>query len=662
MTEAQKDEQMVTVNGVAMRISEMYQRYMRAEQAISKKKSLWRILDIYDRGDQWKDANVPPWIPKPVTNYVRYIRTIKRANLATNIPMVHTTPLEDQFAETINKLQKAYEHVWKWEKVPRIVRWTIDRGLLRGTAIAYVYDDRSYVGGVYKPGQQGVNRLYQGKICVKNWKLQDFNIDPDALTIQEAKFIDATETLPLNNIKRNPQFRKYCKKEGTLDQLDALTADQLERETLGVFQRDYTPGDGTANDKDYMATLHAHWERYITEQGKWQLDVTYYLRNTDFYLYRIENVKPSIYPFAAYLDEQEDEQFHGSSTVMDFLENQRIINKTAQTFSIIGTMHQNPQKVVTRSSGINAQEVGMVGTLPGKTWTTNDVDPAKSIHWSTPPEIPKALFDVDNAMKQDIRETTGVNEAYTGESVGSLTTSTGVRSLIDRASVRDRDKMKQIDAFVEDLSYLIMQVILYKWQDERPIPTRNSDGTVNADTYTPVAADIADQLEWMCECDTYAIAPATQEGRKNDAKELLDIQGKYGFSPALLTPQEFIKMGNYSDNEKILKRMKADLELQAKQQKEAPPKIVPNGDIAFNISSKDPQVIFDTIQQMLQNQQVTTQNNLELTAQHLGNGLATNPQQQQQQGVGAPQAQQGGAPSGSADPTAMAAMTAGGIG
>jgi hypothetical protein len=66
------------------------------------------------------------------------------------------------------------------------------------------------------------------------------------------------------------------------------------------------------------------------------------------FVYRIDDFKPSIYPFAVLYDEEEDNSFWGTSTAMDMLENQKIINKTAQAASIIGTLHQNPQKVVLR--------------------------------------------------------------------------------------------------------------------------------------------------------------------------------------------------------------------------------------------------------------------------------------------------------------------------
>ena len=99
------------------KIKIMTQRYRKAEDSVSQKHKLWAELDMFDRGEQWKNASIPAWIPKPVTNYIRYVRQLKRANLASAISKAHFLPLNPQYAEQVEKLQKAYDHVWEVENV-----------------------------------------------------------------------------------------------------------------------------------------------------------------------------------------------------------------------------------------------------------------------------------------------------------------------------------------------------------------------------------------------------------------------------------------------------------------------------------------------------------------------------------------------------------------
>jgi len=240
---------------------------------------------------------------------------------------------------------------------------------------------------------------------------------------------------------------------------------------------------------------------------------------------------------------------------MDMLENQKIINKTAQAAAIIGTLHQNPQKVVLRDSGINAAEMSRTGTLPGKVWTSNVPNAVETIQ---PPDIPKGLFDIEDRMKQDIKDMAGINEAYIGQSVGSLTTSTGVDSLIERSTIRDKDKSLQIDQFVEDLSNIIVQFIIIYWKEPRPIMTRQANGQPQFEQWTPLSPMVAENLEWRMRSDVYAKAPVTAASRSQQADALMQLQGQFQYDPPIITPEEWIELKDFPNKEDILARMQQD--------------------------------------------------------------------------------------------------------
>lgn len=543
------------------RINRYTMRFQKAEAAVQPKHAKWAELDAFDRGEQWKNVSLPPWIPKPVANYIRYTRQLKRANLATSIPRATFIPLTPEDQEFVGRLQKAYNHVWETERIDRTVRRCIDRSLLQGSSVVYVYNDDDYIGGKYKDGGK-TNKLYQGRIKVKRIPNANIFFDPDETEdLQNCKYIELTDITPLSQVKRNPAYRRYCKQNGTLKKLDELTVETIsgsDSENGLIYDRDIKPGHtGAAVSGDEDVTVHCHMERYMTEEGRWQLDMSYYLYNTDFFLLRLEDVKPSRYPLAKLNDEDEEGELWGHSQAMDQLEIQKIINKTAQTASIIATLHQNPQKVVDRNSGINAQELARTGTLPGKVWVSN-TDVQKSIHNVQPPDIPRGLFEVEDRMKQDIREMTGVNEAYTGQSVGSLTTSSGVNSLIERATIRDKDKMIQIDEFVEEISDLIVQLILYSWKDERPVTETSPNGEPIFSMYEPISEEDAENIEWRVKVDVYAKAPTTQASRRQQADTLMQMQGQFQYNPPIITPEEWIQFQDFDMKEDILRRMEHD--------------------------------------------------------------------------------------------------------
>jgi hypothetical protein len=539
-------------------VQKMFQRFRRAEQGMGAKHSKWKMIDTFDRGEQWKNANLPPWVPKPVNNMIRYFRTLKRANLASAIPKSTFYPIMPDYTEQVRRLQDAYDHIWEAEKIPRVVRKCVDRAIAQGTGIAYVYNDETYIGGVYYEKDDPRNIMYQGRICAKWWANTNFFIDPDAYRLKDAKFMETTEVLPLDYIRKNKKFIEYA---GKL-KLQGMKGDQVDNEDSSdgtIFDRDNKPTDtgmGRTDGED-MATLHCHWERYLNDEGRWQLDCTYYTRNNHFILYKIEDVKPNCYPFAVIYYEEEEQDFWGTGLSEDVLDNQQVINKADQTASIIGVLHQNPQKVVSRESGINAQELAKFGSLPGRVWTTN-TDPQNSIHHVEPPDIPKGLFELSDRVKSDMRETVGITESYTGESVGSLTTSTGVNSLIERATVRDKDKMIQIDDFIEDLSDIIVKFVLYSWKDKRPIMKTNPNGTPAFGVYEPIDELDADNLEYRVKSDVYARAPVTQAMKKQQADQLMQLQGQFNFNPPIITPEEWIILQDFENKADILRRMEDD--------------------------------------------------------------------------------------------------------
>lgn len=641
-------------------IDRYFLRYTKAEAALSGKRQAWAVLDQFDRGEQWKDAVIPPWIPKPMTNLIRYLRTVKRANLASALPKCTFISLYEEDTEAINRLENAYNHVWEWEHVPRTLRRCIDRALLHGTSIAYVYEDTNYVKGKYFKPSDAANQLFQGNICVKQWPHTNFFPDPDAYRLNDCKFIETTEAaVPLSSIKNNPVYVKYVEDTypDAAELWSNMRGDKLERTTSAmgtIYRRDNSPGQGgEAITGDEMMTVHCHYERYMVAKGKWQLDISYYTANNDFFLYRKENAKPNVYPFAVYYDEEEDQDFWGTSMGMDALENQKVINKTSQTASIIATMHQNPQKVVTKASGINGQELARTGTQPGKVWTTND-DPMKSIHLVQNPDIPRGLFDMEDRMKNDIKEMNGITESYTGQNVGSLTTSTGVNSLIERATVRDKDKMLQIDAFVEDISHLIVQFIGYKWKEERPTAVPLADGTVKRDIFQPFEESALENLQWLLRCDTYAVAPMTQALRKQQADNWMMMQGQHNFQPAIITPQEWITAQGHPDQTKIMTRMKKDSEIIAKQQETSTPKISPNGDLQITMTTKDQNIISATLAELMTDAQAQQQTVTQLMQSHIQNGVNVAPGKD-----AAPAAEQSSAPQGTTGQQAMQNMVRG---
>lgn len=501
------------------------------------KDKLWMELDEFDRGEQWKNAaKMPPWVPKPVTNYVHFVKTMKKAGLSLNNPTGKLRPVSPDEIERVRKLQKGYEYAWKKSRSRMTVREVIETSRLLGTGISQIFWQETEVRG-------GKNALYEGEIGSKQIDPSIFYPDPSAYRIDDCRFIHVVEKKPVEWLKNHPMFA-----EGMKGVQPRNLADQ---EVGDIYQR-----DTTAAKDDGMIDFRQHFEKVKSDNGGWNYKVTYLAGEK--IIHTIDPLVPNCYPFATLYDFKQRKDFWGLGTCGLILENQKIINKVESIIALIGTQLQNPQTIVHRAAGINPAEVSRYGSAPGKVWESN-IPVERAMTWRKPAPIPQQLFALAETAAQNIREISGMTEAYVGQSVGSLQTSSGVNSLIDRSTLRDRDQMVDLEEFIEDYSRILIQFITTKYTETRHIRQEESQQEeVTSDSFVPFRGTDYKGINFDFFLDASSKAPISRQRQKEEANQLLTIQGQYGFDPPVITPQEYIRQSELMNADAIVQRMDRD--------------------------------------------------------------------------------------------------------
>jgi hypothetical protein len=560
---------MMEESKVLPKVQKILRRLDKSQKFKQKYIPLWKELDEFYRSDQYKNSKLPPWVPKPVTNFIHLVVTTKRAALSGENPMAMMRPQSKDDIERVRSFQKVYEWVWKKIKARSIVRDNIETAKLLGTAIAYVYwDENTGVLG-------GTNAAYEGEIRMKEIDPMNFHVDPNAYRLEDAEWVHVTE-------KRS---RTWVEKEFDVDLKEVGTQDKNFGEE---YSRDYYK----ENDKeDGMIDFHSHYERYwntdkVTEQrpkmgddqaismdgspiepemeevetdeeiGGWNYKVTYIAGTKE--VGSIDPLEPNMYPFAVLYDFKQRQEFWGRGTAGLILENQKLVNKVEGIIAMIGTLLQNPQKVITKASGINPREAMKYAFAPGHVWVTNGNDAAGAMHWQTPPDIPMALTNLAESAKENIREITGMNEAYMGQSVGSLQTSGGVNSLIDRATMRDKDQMFDIEQYVEQLTRIILGFVTSKYTEPRWIRLASKGDPEQPEDFKPYIGVAYADLEYDLDIDVSAQAPVTQARREAEMDKLFMDQYQFNVTPVMIKPQEYVKRKNMVDADELIARMDRD--------------------------------------------------------------------------------------------------------
>lgn len=517
---------------VSKNVEKILAKYEKAKRKRAKKDELWKVLDAYDRGEQWEiEGNMPSWIPKPVTNYIHLVKYTKRASLFMDNSAGKLRPVAPNDEHAVKELQLVYEFVWEKTDIKKVIRTAIETSKLLGTAIAHVYwNENTGVRG-------GTGGLYEGEIEIKDIDPACFYPDPNAFRLEDCEFVHIVERKPAEWVKK--QF-----KNEQVEQAETGAENRGE-----IYHRDFS----IEGDSNGIVDFHQHYEKVALPEGGFRYKVTYIAGDQELKV--IDELQPRRYPFAVLYDFPQRMDFWGKSTCEFILDNQKVINRVESIATMIGTLLQNPQKVIAKSSGINPEEARKYGNSPGHVWVTNG-DVSNSMKWQEPPQIPPALMNLLETAKGNVREVTGINQAYMGENVGSLQTSQGVNSLIERATMRDKDQLFDIEMFIRSLSELIIAFITTKYVEPRYLRIIG-EGQDNYEFMKFIGSDY-DLLEYDFFIDVSSKVPVSRMREQNEAKELLNMQGQYGYEVPVITPQEYMDISDFVHKDQLIKRMEQD--------------------------------------------------------------------------------------------------------
>lgn len=510
-------------------------RFQKAKRHRQKKDPKWKELDAFDRGEQWEigDVKMPPWVPKPVTNYVHLVKTTKRAALSIENPAAMLLGQSPEDHQKAKEMQKVIDFIWDKTKARMTVRDTLETAKLLGTGIVEIhYDDEN---GTVKGGKGG---KYQGEVKLKQIDPASFYPDPNAFKIEDCEYIHLVYRRPVKWVEEN------------FGVTNLKSSEQANSERGEIYNRDYSN-----EAQEDIIDLHKHYEKVANDEetGGFSYKVT--MVAGEKVVRKKQQLKPNCYPFAILYDFKQRQDFWAQSTCELILDNQKLINKVESIMALIGALLQNPQKIVNNRSGINPEEAAKYASAPGHVWMVNG-EPHTAMAWQTPPQIPQALFNLADQARMNIREITGLTEAYMGQTVGSMQTSSGVNSLIERSTMRDKDQMYDLEIFIEDLVDIMIRFIVEYYDEERIARVTGGDG--EEPEFINFKGTDFKELSYDVKVEVAAQAPITKARKQEELDKLLNMQGQYEFAPKMITAQEYMRESDFIDGQKFVERMNSE--------------------------------------------------------------------------------------------------------
>jgi hypothetical protein len=504
----------------------------------------WKELDAFDRGEQWTIAGqMPSWIPKPSTNYVSKVKRYKTGNLILEDYLGELKPLAQENEPQIWMLQRFYEQLWDKLNLKYHILDVIRTSRLLGTGILYVGWNEAYIGGTR-------GHLYQGEVLVKEIEPSTFFVDPTAFELEEALYCGTFIRTTEEHILMDPTIEdKYKKDFKERKRVYSGPSGQEDRGEI-YYNRDFS----TYQDLN-VVDLITFYEKVPNEDGiGYSIRVMYI---ADGVLIKVvDEILPNNFPFVILYQHKQRMDFWGISDCQLILPNVKMINKVQSVIGTLATLYQNPQKVVFEGSGIDPRIVSKYGNAFGLVLLSKSPDLRNAISNIEPSQIPVTLLNYIEFLKRDIEDFTGISQFASGQSTGSVQTSAGINSMIQRSLVGEQDELIMFEKFLEMVSYALLMNAVEYYTDDRVMRMKDTSPNNNFEyEYIPFKSEEFKDLMWDFSLDISNKLKNTEQNRQQIMQMLSEWQLQYSPGVPLVTPADIVKAFNPPNRDAILARI-----------------------------------------------------------------------------------------------------------
>lgn len=530
-----------------------------------------RKIDKFLNGKQWDHIKrVNANMPTPISNYIKNIRDLKAGSLfAQNYtPTITANSIGD--SEYVNKINLFLETKWKQLKYNSLINSCILDSTSYNIAIVYTGLDEEIVNGYGKENKDS-NDIQKGSPVSFLVHPTNFIKDPGAFELKDAAYAGIKEYRRLEQVKA--EFTQEKEKE----RLERFENQVSAAEKYHNDKGKYTAQDGTITiEGDYFKSgevldrlyMHSESNNYVftilyevvlLDGGQKEIYANYVIETT--LIKRVKLSWTQDLPFSILYDETTPHYFWGISTVEIVLPSQEIINKIDSIILTLAGKHQAPVTLVSKNSGIPPEVLGKYINQPGYVISVVGAQVTNVVHQITPHEISPMLINLRTIHKNAMWEVANITEAYKGDSVGSLTTSSGVSDLIAQSNKGDILRINNLENFVSDLGKKIMDVYKhliegnnkgkFSYIDPEEMDTKK-DKFINKEDFKKI------NQGYTFTIDATAKINASRSKEQKDIMTLTEIQLQYGanMKVPLVTPEEIIDALDLTNGKQIINRIR----------------------------------------------------------------------------------------------------------
>lgn len=525
--------------------------YVKDRELLAKLKDYWdtckqyyanehkkmKLLDATDRGDLWKviGAKFPKYQILPDTNYVSYIKTNILASIYTVTKGASIAPTSEEDKDLAMNLNIILENVWKRAGIGFAQFKTGERAALLNLGLTQVGWDEELSGGTG-------DAFYKGNVTVKSIDPMKFMRDPFSDSLDVAGYCMTYDNYHKSVFQKNPKykekFEEYVKekRENTGDAMD-IPVNNSKVINIGNNQKDYY-------------TLLIFWVRDGNKINE------YHTINCEKILYKKEDIKPSIFPFAELYCNLPAGALVGTSEPAKIFAS-AVANNIMDSLAFTAEYkNQRPPKYVSTTAGLNISEFAKHADDADKAFIVNG-DASKVVHYHQYPSVSPQLSTLLSNNAANMQLVTGVDARYTGRDTGSIITTGGTEEMLNRVTVIDTPKIMNYEEYAVKLTKLILYNLIefcpkrkyYFKEPNKP----NAWKSVEVDF-----PNIDNETIFDYEINISSELPKTKQRTAQMANMLMEKQMQYresGSNVDLITEEEWLMFQDLPNKEYMLERM-----------------------------------------------------------------------------------------------------------
>lgn len=519
---------------------------------------IFKILDAADHSEIWKVYNrkIPKHVQTPTANPITIIKEATKASIMPTSFQGEFRALSIDAKELALVCNKYFAMKWEAANMDAVNDEAADYAFLHGTSGVLFGWNENIVD--YADVSNYFNPAKHVQFQAKSWHPSNIFPDPSADTVEEMSYLFFAERKSKAFLKTIARFR------------DAMYA--IENATDVAHPNQNVVNDisrKSSNETVTFITCYKRVNRLAQDPTTGQIrlvpkvDVIYMAGKNILDI--SPNIEPNIIPFVPLYDEKIPNNFWGISKCYKVLSLVLALNQLDSIEATSYFKNQNPAEFINALAGLNVAQYQNKRDNPDAAFTVN-CDPKLVQAFAQRPELPKTLDGFRQYLLQEIANVSGVDAAYLGRSYGSIQTTGGVEQAVDRATMRDSNRIKMIDQFIRKEIEVMCQFYIAHGSTEKFM----------AQTSNPAAHDEAGKLLQFdpqaliaredIEISVSNAAPRSNQSYENAAMSLLELQMKYdpqshGYAD-FITPEEFINWMNIPKSQKhlISERMRAQQE------------------------------------------------------------------------------------------------------